>query len=110
MMRWTVQLEAKTDLGEVKTTELVTFDRPVVDGTLADLGLRLSEAKALLAELQASMVRSQVAGYAACHRVCPQCRVPQLSNDIRNPAAGDIENPATPVTLVPRPEPVRCWA
>ncbi len=33
-----------------------------------------------------------------------------LSNDIRNPAAGDIENPATPVTLMPRPEPVRCWA
>jgi hypothetical protein len=32
-----------------------------------------------------------------------------LSNDIRNPAAGDIENPATPVTLMPRPEPVRCW-
>ena len=33
-----------------------------------------------------------------------------VSNDIRNPAAGDIENPATPVTLMPRPEPVRCWA
>ena len=32
-----------------------------------------------------------------------------LSNDIRNPAAGDIENPATPVTLMPRPEPGRWW-
>jgi hypothetical protein len=31
-----------------------------------------------------------------------------LSNDIRNPAAGDTGNPATPVTLMPRPEPVRC--
>jgi hypothetical protein len=32
-----------------------------------------------------------------------------LSNDIRNPTAGDIENPATPVTLTLRPEPVPCW-
>ena len=53
MMRWTVRLEARADQGEVKTTELVTIERPVVDGTLADLGLALSEAKAILAELQA---------------------------------------------------------
>ena len=33
----------------------------------------------------------------------------KVSNDIRNPAASDIENPATPVTLMPRPEPVRHW-
>ncbi len=32
-----------------------------------------------------------------------------LSNDIRNPATGDIENPATSVTLMPRPAPGRCW-
>lgn len=51
-----VRLEARTDQGEVKTTKLVTFNRPVVDGTLADLGLALSEAKAVLAKLQASMV------------------------------------------------------
>jgi len=30
-----------------------------------------------------------------------------LSSDIRNPATGDIENPATLVTLMPRPAPVR---
>ena len=59
MMRWTVRLEAGTDLGEVRTTELVTFDRPVVDGTLTELGLALSEAKVVLAELQASMVQSE---------------------------------------------------
>jgi ABC-type oligopeptide transport system substrate-binding subunit len=33
----------------------------------------------------------------------------QVSNDIRNPATGDTENPATPVMLMPRPEPVRHW-
>jgi hypothetical protein len=32
-----------------------------------------------------------------------------VSNDIRNPTAGDIENPAIPLTLTPRPEPVPCW-
>jgi hypothetical protein len=82
-MRWTVRLEARTDQGEVRTTELVTFDRPVVDGTLADLGLALAEAKAVLAKLQASMVQSQVVAYAARHRICPRCRVPQPLKDRR---------------------------
>jgi len=34
---------------------------------------------------------------------------PLLSSDIRNPATGDIENPATLVMLMPRPVPVRLW-
>ena len=84
MMRWTVRLEARTDQGVVKTAELVTFDRPAVDGTLADLGLALAGAKAVLAKLQASMVRSQVVEYAACHRICPQCWVPQPLKDRRS--------------------------
>src|SRR5215218_7463352 len=83
-MRWTVRLEARTDTGEVETTELVTIGRPVVGGTLAQLGLALSEAKSVLAKLQASMVQSQVADYAACHRVCPQCRVPRPLKDRRS--------------------------
>jgi cytochrome b561 len=40
-MRWTVRLEARTDTGEVETTELVTVNRLVVGGTLAGLGLVL---------------------------------------------------------------------
>jgi hypothetical protein len=83
MMRWTVRLEARTGQGVVRTTALVTFHRPVVNGTLADLGLALSEAKAVLAKLQASMVQSQVVEHAARHRVCPRCRVPQPLKDRR---------------------------
>ena len=98
-MRWTVRLEARTDQGEVKTTELVTFDRPVVDGTLADLGLRLSEAKALLAELQASMVQGQVAEYAACRRACPQCWVPQPLEDRRTRASVRSSSGAWPAPV-----------
>ena len=83
MMRWTVRLEVGADQGEVKTTELVTIERPVVDGTLEDLGLALSEAKVVLAKLQASMVQSQVVEYAACRRVCPGCGALQPLKDRR---------------------------
>jgi len=48
VMQWTVRLEATTSEGEVTTTELVTFSRPVMVSTLAKIGLVLSETKALL--------------------------------------------------------------
>jgi hypothetical protein len=82
-MQWTVRLEARTSQGEVKTTELVTISRPGLDGTLVNLGLVLSETKALLCKLQASMVQSQVAEYASCRRVCLQCGVFQPLKDRR---------------------------
>jgi hypothetical protein len=82
-MQWTVRLEARTDQGEVETTELVTFNRLVADGSLAELGLALSEAKAVMAKLQVTMVQSQLAEYAARHRICPQCRVSQPLKDRR---------------------------
>ena len=85
-MQWTVRLETRTDGGEAETTELVTFSWPVVAGTLADLGLALAEAKAVLAKLQGIMVQSQVTRYVACHRVCPHCRVPELRSWGRPPA------------------------
>ncbi len=77
MMRWTVRLEARTNRGEVETTELATLSRPAMGGTLAEIGLTLAEAKALLAGLQASMLCGQVAEYAGHRRVCPECGVPQ---------------------------------
>ncbi len=82
-MQWTVRLEARTSAGEVKTTELVTFSRPVVVSTLTEIGLVLSETKALLARLQASMLCGQVAEYAAQHRVCAACGVLQPFKDRR---------------------------
>jgi len=74
-MQWTVRLEARTSAGEVETTELVTFSRPAMIGTLAEIGLVLAEAKTLLAKLQASMLCGQIAAYAAHHWVCPECGV-----------------------------------
>ncbi len=73
VMQWTVRLEARTSAGEMKTTELATFSRPAVAGTLAEVGLMLAETKALLAKLQASMLCDQVAEHAAHHRACAAC-------------------------------------
>jgi len=82
-MQWTVRLEARTSQGEVTTTELVTFSRPGVVSTLAEIGLMLAETKTLLAKLQASMLCGQVAAYAAHHRVCTACGVLQPLKDRR---------------------------
>jgi hypothetical protein len=82
-MQWTVRLEARTDKGEVKTTELVRFRRPAMAGTLAEIGLTLAEAKALLSKLQARMLCDQVAEYAARCRVCPDCGELQPLKDRR---------------------------
>src|SRR3954470_9374750 len=83
MMQWTVRLEARTDKGEVKTTELVTFRRPAMASTLAEIGLTLAQSKALLTKLQASVLCDQLAEYAAHRRVCPDCREPQPLKDRR---------------------------
>jgi len=82
-MQWTVRLEARTSTGEVKTTELVTFSRPAVVSTLAEIGLSLVETKTLLAKLQGSVLCGQVAAYAAHHRVCAACGVLQPFKDRR---------------------------
>jgi len=82
-MQWTVRLEARTSAGEVKTTELVTFSRPAMISTLAEIGLLLAESKTLLARLQAGMLCGQVAAYAALCRVCPECGVLQPLKDRR---------------------------
>jgi hypothetical protein len=82
-MQWTVQLEARTDQGEVNRTELLTFSRPAMAGTPAEVGLMLAEAKALMARLQASMLCGRVAEYAATCRVCPACGMLQPLKDRR---------------------------
>jgi len=82
-MQWTVRLEAMTSAGELKATELVTFSRAAMVGTLAEVGLVLAEAKSLLAKLQASVLCGQVAEYAAHYRVCAACGMLQPLKDRR---------------------------
>ena len=78
-MHWTVRLDARTSQGEVKTTELVTFSRPGMVSTLAEIGLVRAGTKTLLAKLQASMLCGQVAAYAAHRRVCTACRASEAA-------------------------------
>src|SRR3954463_11205883 len=82
-MQGTVRLGGRTDQGKVKTTELITIRRPVMAGTLAEIGLTLAEAKARLSKLQARMLCDQVAEYAVRCRVYPDCGVLQLLKDRR---------------------------
>ena len=57
-MEWAIRLEVKTGRGEVERIDLATVTRSVVaTAAAAEVGLSLAEAKALLAGLQASMVR-----------------------------------------------------
>jgi len=69
--------------GRGEETELVTFSRPAMISTLAEIGLMLAETKTLLARLQAGMLCDQVAEYAALCRVCPECGVLQPLKDRR---------------------------
>jgi transposase len=67
----------------VTMTELLSFSRPAMASTLAEVGLMLAEAKALLAKLQASLLCGQVNEYAAHCRVCPACGVLRPLKDRR---------------------------
>ena len=82
-MQWTVRLETRTSAGEVTTTELVTISRPAVVSALAKVGLVLAETKTLLAKLQAGMLCTLVAAYAAHHRACAACGMLQPLKDRR---------------------------
>ena len=59
-LKWRVMLVAERHPGVVTETELACIERDEVVG-LADLGLRLDEAKRLTAALQAEMVPAQMA-------------------------------------------------
>jgi hypothetical protein len=76
-MEWTIRLEVKTGRGEGESLDLATITRPAVPAVTmaaAEVGLSLAEGKALLAKLQAEMVRRQLAEYVALGRVCPRCQ------------------------------------
>jgi hypothetical protein len=72
-MEWTIRLEVRTGRGEVESLALATITRPAAMAAAAEVGLRLAEGKALLARLQAEMVRTQMAEQVGQGRICPRC-------------------------------------
>ena len=69
---WRVKLVAELHTGEPTEVELACFERDEQVG-LADLGLRLAEAKQLTAALQAEMVPTQVTVVGERRRLCEAC-------------------------------------
>ena len=69
---WRVKLVAEFETGETTEAEVARLDRDEQAG-LADLGLRLAEAKQLLAAIQAQIVPAQVAVAGERRRACVAC-------------------------------------
>ena len=75
---WRVKLVAELEPGVTTETEVACLQRNEEAG-LADLGLRLDEAKQLTAALQAEMVSAQVAVVGERRRWCAACERPLAS-------------------------------
>ena len=75
---WRVKLVAELGPGVTTETEVACLERGEEAG-LADLGLRLDEAKQLTATLQAEMVSAQLAVVGECCRSCAACGRPLAS-------------------------------
>src|SRR5271166_5569532 len=71
-MVWRVKLVAEPEPGLTTEVEVARFERDEQAG-LADLGLRLAEAKQLTAALQAEMVPVQVTMVGEHRRLCEAC-------------------------------------
>jgi hypothetical protein len=69
---WRVKLVAELQPGMTTETEVVRIERDKT-ASLAGLGLRLAEAKQLIAALQAQIVPAQVTMLGECRRFCLAC-------------------------------------
>ena len=69
---WRVKLVTELQAGETTEVEVARIERDEQVG-LADLGLRLAEAKQLTAALQAEMVPAQVTIAGERRRTCEAC-------------------------------------
>ena len=69
---WRVKLVAELEPGATTETEFARIERDQ-QASLAELGLRLDEAKQLTAALQAQLVPAQVAALGAHRRSCEAC-------------------------------------
>jgi hypothetical protein len=82
-MRFAIRLAAETADGLIVEHSIATIERP--DGALPidDLGLRLEDAKAILAAIQAAVVDTQARNLARRRRPCPCCGAPRRLKDHR---------------------------
>ncbi len=81
-MRFTVKVEWQQEDGRVATVELGRIDSDGLNSA-TDLGLKLSDTKPLLAQLQNIVTTVQVLSYCQAARRCPSCRAPRRIKDYR---------------------------
>jgi hypothetical protein len=82
-MTWIVQLEEVIDGKVVGRSKIATLDRPGKLESLDDLGLRLADAKTLLASIQAEVVTRQIEHDAEQRSRCPGCGKRRRLKDYR---------------------------
>jgi hypothetical protein len=70
---WRVKLVAELEAGVTTETEVARIERDAEANLVAELGLRLEEAKQLTAALQAQIVPTQVTVLSECRRSCIAC-------------------------------------
>ena len=85
---WRVKLVAELQAGVTTETEVARIERGEEAG-LADLGLRLDEAKQLTATLQAEMIAAQLAVVGERRRGCATCGRP-LASKATTQRSGDL--------------------
>lgn len=83
-MVWVVQLEEIIEGNTVRRAKVATLDRSAKLNSLDELGLRLVETKALLANIQAEITTGQIERDAESRRVCPDCGKRRHIKDYRS--------------------------
>jgi|GEM_PF-2419686 len=82
-MAWVLKLEEVEDGRVVWSTRIMTLDRPARVEGLEDVGLRLAEGKALLAETQKRIVTRQFVSDRQARSTCPGCGEVRRLKDYR---------------------------
>lgn len=82
-MQFIVRIETRLDDRVLETHEVATIEREACQIGPEELGLALKEAKDLLQQVQARIVKTQVDALSAVASFCVNCQGPQRTKDIR---------------------------
>jgi hypothetical protein len=83
MAKWTVWVEARQPDGTTERVEIAAIDRDLASPGPDGLGLRLTEAKDLLRDLQSHLSQDQVRRLSALDRMCGGCGSKRPLHDYR---------------------------
>src|SRR5690242_14902212 len=81
-MKMTIQvvIEDESITPQTVIAKSISLERNDEDLRPETLGLKLDEAKEILAEIQTVLVTAQATRFLECHRSCPDCGTPYAKN------------------------------